>query len=131
MGLDLALKGGAAALGLVAGLLGGWDALLQILLILMALDEATGMAGAATRGELSARALLAGSFRKLGVLCAVALAVTLDRLLGNAAALRSIACVYYIAMEGLSIAENLGGLGVPLPPALVKALARLKQESGA
>ena len=51
----------------------------------------------------------------------------LDRLLEDSnGAVRAAVCLFYIANEGLSVLENAGALGLPLPETLKRALARLQ-----
>lgn len=115
-----------AILGGLAGLLGGYDLLLQVLLIAISLDIVVGSARAFLACEVSAAIAFRGGFRKLGVLVAVALATLLDQVVAPAVGaqlLRTAAAAYYIAVEGVSIMGHLAALGVPLPPVLVDALS--------
>ena len=57
------------------------------------------------------------------------LAVLVDRVTGNTGAVRTLVIYYFVANEGLSIIENLGAAGVPIPAKLKKALKALKKES--
>ena len=65
----------------------------------------------------------------LAILALVLVAVWLDKLLG-AAYVRVAVCLFFIANEGLSILENLGLMGVPLPPFLKNMLEAMKEKSG-
>jgi len=56
----------------------------------------------------------------------VAICYALDQVIGQEI-LRSLAIFFYIANEGLSITENLGLCGVPVPAQLMAALEQLKQ----
>jgi len=59
----------------------------------------------------------------------VALGQLLDQnLLDGSAAMRTAVIFFYIANEGLSITENLGGLGFPLPEQLKRVLAQLSED---
>jgi toxin secretion/phage lysis holin len=60
----------------------------------------------------------------------VGIAHTLDvKVLGGSAALRTAVIFFYIANEGISLLENIGKTGLPIPSALAKVLAQLKDES--
>ncbi|MBC5736058.1 phage holin family protein [Lawsonibacter sp. NSJ-52] len=127
-----------AAIGSVlANLFGGWDVTLQVLIGCMAVDYATGWVVAAVfkkspkseGGALESRAGFKGLVRKVGILALVLVAVWLDKLLG-AAYVRVAVCLFFIANEGLSILENLGLMGVPLPPFLKNMLEAMKEKSG-
>ena len=48
---------------------------------------------------------------------------------GSGAPLRSAMIFFYLANEAISITENLGALGFPLPPKLKQVLTQLSAES--
>ena len=50
----------------------------------------------------------------------------MDRVTGNSGAVRTLVIYYFVANEGLSILENLGQAGVPIPNVIKKALKALK-----
>ena len=118
----LAVLGGAAAY-----LFGPWDALLAALLLAVCIDYATGIAVAVMQKTLSSEVGWKGLLKKAVILLIVSLATLLDRLLeGSNGAVRAAVCLFYIANEGLSILENAGHLGLPLPKALQDTLAQLQ-----
>lgn len=131
----------AAVGGAIAGLFGGWDALLLVLLAFMAIDYATGwMVGFIGKspktetGHLDSKEGWKGVFKKTGELLAVIVAVLLDMVavsyLGYGVAIFRTAMILYImATEGLSILENLGLLGVPLPAFIIKALEQVQKSN--
>lgn len=131
----------AGAAGAVAGILGGCDTLLTVLLAFMVMDYGTGWLAAAlgrspksATGRLSSSAGWAGLAKKAGELLAVTVGVLLDLLaageLGYEGAMfRTAVMVYIIATEGLSIVENLGALGVPMPSVIRKALEQLRDRA--
>ncbi|MDD4796176.1 MAG: phage holin family protein [Eubacteriales bacterium] len=117
----------AVALGGVMWLFGGWDTLLQVLLCVVACDYLSGVIRATKTGELSSSVGFHGLLKKGAILLVVVVAAQLDRLGGLQNDLfRSSAALFYIANEGLSILENLGGMGVPLPKAVTRALLELR-----
>ena len=134
---DMVLVTLAAIGSVLANLFGGWDVTLQVLIGCMAVDYATGWVVAAVfkkspkseGGALESRAGFKGLVRKVGILALVLVAVWLDKLLG-AAYVRVAVCLFFIANEGLSILENLGLMGVPLPPFLKNMLEAMKEKSG-
>jgi len=120
----VAALGGAAAF-----LFGPWDALLIALLVAVTLDYTSGVAVAVFEKKLSSQIGWKGLLKKAFILLLVCLAVVLDRLLeGSNGAVRAAVCLFYIANEGLSILENAGKLGLPLPAALKNTLAQLQNE---
>lgn len=110
-------------------LFGGFDVALNCLLIAIVLDYLTGIIKAYIKKELSSEVGLKGILKKVGVLIVVMLGVLVDRVTGNTGAVRTLVIYYFVANEGLSIIENLGAAGVPIPAKLKKALKALKKES--
>lgn len=117
----------------IAASLGGWDMALQTLCIFMAIDYISGLivAGvfqASTKSEngaLESRAGLKGLLRKAAMLCAVLMAYYLDRVAGTDF-VRDAACLAFVCNEALSIVENFGLMGVPIPDAITNAIDVLK-----
>ena len=108
---------------------GGLDVALSCLLIAIVIDYLSGIIKAYVRKELSSNIGLKGILKKVGILCIVALAVLFDRIAGATGAIRTLVIYYFVANEGLSVLENLGAAGVPIPAKLKKALKSLKKES--
>ena len=119
----------------IAALLGGWDMALKTLCIFMAIDYVSGLivAGvfkASTKSEsgaLESRAGLKGLLRKMAMLCAVLMAYYLDQVAGTNF-VRDATCMGFIANEALSIIENMGLMGVPIPEVIVNAIDVLKSK---
>jgi len=96
------------------------------LVALVALDYITGVIKAAVNKTLDSAVGFRGLIKKLFIFALVALATLVDRIIPEAnSAIRSAVMIFYIANEGLSIVENAGEMGLPLPGALKKALVRL------
>ena len=125
------LKAALAALGGIAAYLWGpWDALLIALVACVVLDYVTGVIKAAVLKELDSAVGFRGILKKLFIFALVALATIIDRAVPAAnQAIRAAVVFFYIANEGLSILENAGEMGLPLPVALKTALAKMKQEA--
>ncbi|MEG1811582.1 MAG: phage holin family protein [Clostridia bacterium] len=121
----------AAAGGIAAYLWGAWDALIIVLVCVVVLDYITGVCNAGLKHELSSMIGFKGIMKKVFIFALVALGTLADRVIPiTNGALRSAVILFYIANEGLSILENAGELGLPLPGALKKALEKLKTDSG-
>ena len=114
--------GGATA----SYLFGGWSSLLTILLTFVVLDYITGVAAAAKEGKLNSEVGAWGIVRKVGIFVIVAVAHLVDRALGDAHLFRDAAIFFYLANELLSMIENTGRLGAPIPPALQRAVEVLR-----
>ena len=110
-------------------LLGGWDVSLQCLLLAIVFDYISGMIKAFHSKTLAARIGFHGILKKVGVLLIVMLGVLVDRVTGNTGAVRTLVIYYFVANEGLSVIENLGQCGVPIPASIKKALKALNKES--
>jgi toxin secretion/phage lysis holin len=114
--------------GLATALFGGWDVYLKVLVAFMVLDYLTGVVAAYQEKKLDSNVGWKGITRKALVFVIVALAHLLDTALGQAL-FRGLVIWFYIANEGLSIIENLGRAGVPIPAPLRAALESLKQKA--
>ena len=134
---EKAVRGLAACGGAIAGMLGGWDPLLRVLVTLMAADYITGLLVAVMGksakteyGGLSSKVGAMGLARKGLMLMVVLVAALMDSVMGTGSAMcRDAACWFYIANEGISILENVGLAGAPYP-AKLKQLLGQKQEEG-
>nr|DAH37857.1 MAG TPA: holin [Caudoviricetes sp.] len=115
----------------IAGLFGGWDTALATLLIFMAVDYVTGLIVAAARkspkGKLSSKIGWRGLVKKCVVLLLVLVAAQLDVVLGMDY-VRAGVCVAFLCNEVISILENAGLMGVPLPAALKNAVELLQSK---
>ena len=118
-------------------LVGGWDSAIVTLVIFMGADYVTGMlvAGVFKRspktetGGLESRAGWKGLIRKGVTLLIVVVAARLDLLVGDQSFIRDGVVIAFLVNETLSIVENAGLMGVPIPQVLVKAIEVLKQRS--
>ena len=110
-------------------LLGGWDISLQCLLLAIVFDYISGMIKAFHSKTLSSKIGFQGILKKVGILLIVMLGVLVDRVTGNTGAVRTLVIYYFVANEGLSVIENLGQCGVPIPASIKKALRALNKES--
>ena len=129
-GRETALGGVVASIGVFATQwLGGWDQTLKILLVLMVADYITGVLGAFKTKTVNSDIMFWGGIRKIVVLFVIGLASLLDQWIGMDAPILRIAALYfYVAREGLSVVENLGTLGVPLPSQITKFLTQLQEK---
>lgn len=109
--------------------LGGWDVALICLIIAIVLDYISGLIKAYTNKELSSKIGFKGILKKIGILLIVMLSVLVDRVTGNTGAIRTLVIYYFVANEGLSILENLGQAGIPIPKGIKKALKILKDQN--
>ena len=119
----------------LASLLGGWDMALQTLIIFMTIDYITGLMVAGIfnkstktkHGALESVAGWKGLCRKGVALLIVLIACRLDLLTG-ANLIRDAVVIAYCTNEAISIIENAGLMGVPIPTKLTKAIEALKSK---
>ena len=120
----------------IASFFGGFDAALITLLIFMGVDYATGLivAGVFHKSEktenraLESRAGWKGLCRKGVSLLVVLVACRLDMIMGSNF-IRDATVIAFIANETISIIENAGLMGVPIPSVITKAIEVLKKKS--
>lgn len=110
-------------------LFGGWDTAIIVLIAFMALDYITGVVYAFNTKTLSSEIGLKGLSKKFLIILILIGAVLLDRLMNTGTwVFRTLVCYFYIANEGISLLENAGNLGLPIPKKLKAALEQLKNE---
>lgn len=109
---------------------GGWDALITALLVLIVIDYITGVLAAGIQGKLSSSVGCKGIAKKVFILLLVALAVQIDNVYPTGGAVRDLVIYFFLANEGLSILENAGNAGLPVPSKLTKAIEALSQKEG-
>lgn len=120
---------GGAVLTAASYLLGGLDTALLTLAIVMGLDYITGICKAYKRKELNSKTGFLGILKKFGYFVIVALAVIIDRMAGDTGAIRTMVIYFFVANDGLSILENWGAIGLPLPKKLFEVLEQLKSDN--
>lgn len=136
----------AAAGGMIAGALGGWTMGSRVLVILMVVDYLTGLGCALTghstkteSGHFWSQVAFMGLLKKALIMAVILVAALLDAAVGGPNAsgaagsgetiFRSAAEFFYIASEALSIVENAGLMGVPVPRRLKQALEALRDKN--
>jgi len=119
----------AAVCGVCGFLWGQFDGLLYALIAFMILDYISGLIVAYLRKELSSEIGFVGIAKKVFIMSLVAVGHILDvNVLGGGAVCRSAVIGFYLANEGISILENAGNIGLPLPKKLVEVLKQLKDK---
>ena len=108
-----------------------------VLMIMMVIDYISGMSAAWSEGTLSSKAGAKGILKKVGYMALIVVAMGVDYLISSGFAAADIGigynkwfghivAVWLIINEMISILENLGRLGVPIPEFLKKIISRLK-----
>lgn len=120
----------------IASLFGGWDAALVTLLIFMGIDYVTGLIVAGVfhtsekteNGTLESRAGWKGLCRKGVTLLVVLVACRLDLMMGSNF-IRDAVVIAFVVNETISIIENAGLMGIPIPAVITKAIEVLKKKA--
>jgi len=120
----------------IASLFGGWDAAMTTLVVFMGVDYLMGLivagvfkkSGKSENGALDSRAGFKGLLKKSIVLLIVLVAYRLDLVLGSTF-IKDAVIIGYIANETISIIENAGLMGIPIPDVIKRAIDILKNKS--
>ena len=131
-----AVKALATVGGAIAGIFGEWSVLMTILAAAMVLDYISGVLVAAfgkslksEGGHLDSKVGFIGLAKKALIIMIVLLATLLDKALGAEAMVFQTATVcYYIANEGISVVENAGLMGLPVPEVVKRALEQMREK---
>lgn len=122
--------------GAIASAFGGWDSALMTLAIFMLIDYFSGVICAGVfhksqkseSGALESKAGFKGLAKKGMQLLIVLVACRLDLLIGTHTFIRDAVVIAFVTNETISILENAGLMGIPLPKALTKAIEVLKEK---
>lgn len=120
---------------IVANLLGGWDTALQTLVMFMIVDYVMGLLIAGVfhksqkteTGTLNSNVGWRGLCKKGVTLLIILVASQLDKI-ANTDVIRNGAIVAYVANEAISIIENAGLMGIPIPSIIKNAIDLLKKK---
>ena len=116
----------AALGGWLGWFLGGCDGLLYALVVFVVLDYVTGIMCAVVDNKLSSRVGFKGIFRKILIFALVGVGHLLDtHIIGTGSILRTAVIFFYLSNEGVSLIENAGHLGLPIPAKLKAVLEQL------
>lgn len=118
---------GATATGAIIGyLFGGWSTLLQILLAFVIIDYISGMLASGVEGKLSSKVGFKGIAKKVMLFAVVAVGHLIDIAIGEGHIFRDAIIFFYLGNELLSILENAGRTGLPVPDKIKSAVDILK-----
>ena len=123
---------------LVFATIGGWlgwflgecDGLLYALIAFVIADYVTGVMCAVSDKRLSSEVGFKGICRKVLIFVLVGMANILDmHVIGTGCVLRTAVLFFYISNEGVSVLENAGHLGLPIPARLLNVLEQLHEDA--
>lgn len=135
MNWEMVYKISIATIGGALGyLFGGWSDLIIVLFIFGIIDYGSGMVASWFEGKLNSKIGSRGIAKKIMMFAIVAVANLLDQILplGPLAGhhvIREATIFFYLGNELLSIIENAGRMGLPLPSQLTNAVSVLKGKS--
>ena len=110
--------------------LDGCDGLLYALLAFLVVDYITGVMCAISDHTLSSEVGFKGICRKALIFLLVGIANILDvQVIGTGSVLRTAVIFFYISNEGVSLLENAGHLGLPIPEKMKDVLQQLHDRS--
>lgn len=110
-------------------LFGGADRWLISLIAIVAIDYISGVVAAFINHEVNSKKGSAGIFKKVLFFCVVAVSNIIDEATGAGGVLRSLTIGFLLANESISILENCGRCGIPLPKRLLETLEQLKNNT--
>lgn len=123
---------------LVFAVIGGWlgwflgecDGLMYALIAFVIADYVTGVMCAVSDKRLSSEVGFKGICRKVLIFVLVGMANILDmHVIGTGCVLRMAVLFFYISNEGVSVLENAGHLGLPVPARLLNVLEQLHEDA--
>lgn len=119
----------AAVCAMFGFVFGDLNGLMIALVALIILDYISGVIAAVVEKKLSSEVGAKGIAKKIFMLLIVAVANIVDiNVIGEGHVLKSVTVVFYIANECISLIENAGQLGVPVPKKLLDVLEQLKSK---
>ncbi len=115
--------------GWLGWFLGGNDGFIYALIAFVVIDYITGVMCAVVNKQLSSEIGFRGIFKKVLIFMLVGVGNIVDKqLIGSGNVLRTAVIFFYLSNEGISIIENAGVLGLPIPQKLKDVLAQLKDK---
>lgn len=119
----------AAVGGFFGWFVGELDGLLYALITFVVVDYITGLMAAGLEKKLSSGVGFRGIFKKVVIFCLVAVGHIIDtHIIQNGSVLRTAVVFFYLSNEGISILENAGRIGLPVPEKLRSVLEQLREE---
>ena len=110
-------------------LFGDMEGMMIALVALIILDYISGVIAAAVEKRLSSEVGAKGIAKKIFMLLIVALANIVDiNVIGDGHVLKTVTVVFYICNECISLIENAGRIGVPVPKKLLDVLEQLRDK---
>ncbi|WP_235929779.1 phage holin family protein, partial [Chengkuizengella marina] len=130
VGVEITYKSCIAVLGAIFSYLySGLDTLIEILVAFVIIDYISGFIAAWVEGKLRSSVGYIGIAKKIMIFLIVAVAHLTDQIIGEGHLLRDATIFLYLANELLSIIENAGRIGLPVPSILLNAVEIFKNKN--
>jgi toxin secretion/phage lysis holin len=113
----------------VGYIFGEWSVLLQILLAFVIIDYVSGLLASGVEGKLSSKVGFKGIAKKIMIFVLVAVGHLVDKAIGDGSMVQNAIIFFYLGNELLSILENAGRTGLPVPEQVKNAVEILKGKS--
>jgi len=121
----------AAIFGAVSGYLyGEWTPLIAVLVAFVIIDYVSGLLAAAYVSALSSKIGFKGIAKKVMIFAIVAVSHLCDQIIGSKNIIMDATIYFYLANELLSILENAGRTGLPVPKQIKQLIGILKDKEG-
>lgn len=115
--------------GVLSFIFGELTPVFAVLIALMVIDFCTGLLHAFIECKLNSKTCARGIMKKIFILALVAVAHLIDVATGKAVVM-GVVEFFYIANESMSIIENAGRAGLPVPKKLTEVLEQLNGKEG-
>lgn len=116
--------------GILGCIFGGFNSLIYALTAFVAIDYITGVLLAIRDKKISSEVGYKGIVRKFLIFLIVSMGNIMDNyVLGTGSTLRTLVIMFYLANEGISILENAGQLGLPIPKKLREAIEKFNSSN--
>jgi toxin secretion/phage lysis holin len=126
---QIAANSGIAFIGsAIAYFFGEWSQLLMLFFFVIIMDYITGLMAAIIEKNVSSAIGFKGLIKKFAMVFIIALCHQLDKFTGNSVIMTG-AIFFFLANELVSITENYGRIGLPLPPQLKNIIKTLRDKS--
>lgn len=126
---QIAVNSSAGFIGsIIAYLFGEWSQMLMLFFFVIIMDYLTGVMAAIVEKNLSSAVGYKGLIKKFSMVLLVVLAHQLDKFTGQSIIMTGV-IFFFIANELISITENYGRIGLPLPPQIKNVIKMLKEKT--
>jgi toxin secretion/phage lysis holin len=115
--------------GLLGWIFGGFDSLIYALIAFVSIDYITGVLLAFQEKKISSEIGFKGIAKKIMIFVLISVGNIIDHyVIKSGSTLRTMLIMFYLSNEGISIIENAGSMGVPLPQKLKDAIKELQEK---